>query len=134
MIKQLLSQRGYVKGYFGRRAYLGVDRAYIGLNRVIQGSAADLFKQKMARLFSKANVAKHKGKLALQVHDAVYAHIPLETANIYKEIAHEVVSDCPFRVPVLMDFEMALYNWKNKIKIKYATDIHSEIGKLCFSK
>ena len=133
-IKQLLGQRGYVKGYFGRRAYLGVDRAYIGLNRVIQGSAADLFKQKMGRLFAKEQVAIHKGKLALQVHDAVYAHVPLETANVYKTIAHSIVTDCPFRVPVLMDFELALYNWKNKIKIDYTTDILSEVGKLCFSK
>jgi DNA polymerase I-like protein with 3'-5' exonuclease and polymerase domains len=133
-IKQLLGQRGYVKGYFGRRAYLGMDRAYVGLNRVIQGTAADLFKQKMGQLFSSENKRLHRGQLALQVHDAVYAHVPLETANIYKEIAHRIVTDCPFRVPVLMDFELALYNWKNKIKINYETDILSEVGKLCFSK
>lgn len=133
-IKQLLSQRGYVRGFFGRRAYLGVDRAYVGLNRVIQGTAADLFKQKMGKLFAKDMVAKHHGKMVLQVHDAIYAHVPLEMANVYKQCAFDVVSDCPFRVPVLMDFELALYRWKNKIKINKDTDILQEVGKLCYSK
>lgn len=133
-IKQLLSARGYVKDYFGRRAYLEMRRAYVGLNRVIQGSAADLFKKKMAELF-KACKAKHiPAKLQLQIHDAVYATMPLEYANEYKQLAYDIVTNCTFRVPVLMDFELALYNWKNKIKIDISTDIIQEIGKLCFTK
>lgn len=133
-IKGLLSTRGYVKGYYGRRAYLEIKRAYVGLNRVIQGTAADLFKKKMGELFHKDLCRVHRAKLALQVHDAIYAHVPLETANLYIAHAYNIVTKCDFRVPVLMDFELALYNWKNKIKIDHQTDVHTEIGKLCYSK
>jgi DNA polymerase-1 len=133
-IQQLLSVRGYVKDYFGRRAYLEMKRAYVGLNRVIQGSAADLFKKKMAELFRACKQAGLRAKMNLQIHDAIYATMPLADANAYKDLAHKIVTDCSFRVPVLMDFELALYNWKNKIKITKDTDITAEIGKLCYFK
>ena len=44
MIKQKLRERGYIFDPFGRRYYLGMDRAYVGLNRLIQGWAASMFK------------------------------------------------------------------------------------------
>lgn len=134
MIKGLLRQRGYVKSYYGMHFHLDVDHAYVGLNRVIQGTAATLFKMKIVALFKRLKELNNYARLKLQVHDAVYASVPLEQANQYIQEAHRIVTDCPFRVPVLMDFELALYNWKNKIKIKHTTDVMQEIGKLCFAK
>ena len=133
-IKSLLYTRGYVKSYYGMRAYLEIQRAYVGLNRVIQGSAAYVFKKKVAELFNECKRLGLDVELDLQIHDAVYADMPLEQANAYKELAYKLVRDCPFRVPILMDFELALYNWKNRIKINHDTDITTEIGKLCFFK
>ena len=43
-IKVALRDRGYVFDPFGRRYYLPVSRAYVGLNRLIQGWAASVFK------------------------------------------------------------------------------------------
>jgi DNA polymerase I len=134
MIKDLLTTRGYVKSYYGMRAYLEVQRAYVGLNRVIQGSAAYLFKKKMVELLQACKDRGLDVELDLQIHDAVYADMPLEQANDYIALAYKIVRDCPFRVPVLMDFELALHNWKNRIKIKHNTDVLSEIGKLCYFK
>jgi DNA polymerase I-like protein with 3'-5' exonuclease and polymerase domains len=119
-IKQLLSTRGYVKSYYGMRAYLEVNRAYVGLNRVIQGSAAYLFKKKMTEVMQRCKDEGLDVELDLQIHDAVYADMPIDQGDAYKKIAY--------------DFELALYNWKNKIKIKHDTNILSEVGKLCFSK
>lgn len=133
-IKGLLRQRGYVRSYYGMHFHLDVDHAYVGLNRVIQGTAATLFKKKIVELFKRLKELKNRARLKLQVHDAVYASVPLEQANEYIREAHRIVTDCPFRVPVLMDFELALYNWKNKIKISHTTDVMQDIGKLCFAK
>lgn len=44
MIKQKLRERGYIFDPFGRRYYLEMSRAYVGLNRLIQGWAASMFK------------------------------------------------------------------------------------------
>lgn len=43
-IRDALARRGYVFDSFGRRYYLPVDKAYVGLNRLIQGWAASVFK------------------------------------------------------------------------------------------
>jgi DNA polymerase I-like protein with 3'-5' exonuclease and polymerase domains len=134
MIKGLLRQRGYVRSYYGMHFYLDVDHAYVGLNRVIQGTAATLFKKKIVELFHRLREIGNRARLKLQVHDAVYASVPLEQANEYIREAHRIITDCPFRVPVRMDFELALYNWKNKIKISHNTDVIQDIGKLCFAK
>lgn len=129
-IKQLLRSRGYIKGYYGRYFYLPIDKAYVGLNRVIQGTAADLFKKKMVELVTAARPIGYK--LQLQIHDAMYGIVPLAHAQEYIAMADRIVCDTPFRVPILIDFDLALYNWKNKIKITKDTDVMSEIGKLCF--
>lgn len=134
VIKGLLRQRGYVRSFYGMHFYLPVDKSYVGLNRVIQGTAATLFKMKVVALFKELKQRQLAARLKLQVHDAVYASVPIARANEYIEVAHRIVTDCNFRVPVLMDFEMALYNWKNKMKIKHTTDVLGEIGKLCFVK
>jgi DNA polymerase I-like protein with 3'-5' exonuclease and polymerase domains len=44
MIKQKLRERGYIFDPFGRRYHLELSRAYVGLNRLIQGWAASMFK------------------------------------------------------------------------------------------
>lgn len=133
-IKSLLYKRGYVKSYYGMRFYLEVKRAYVGLNRVIQGSAATLFKEKLVKLHKACTEASIDMAMDMQIHDAVYATVPITQAQRYVEIAHKVVTDCPFRVPVLMDFEIALGNWKNKMKINHDSDVLAEAGKICFVK
>ncbi len=44
IIKAKLRERGYIFDPFGRRYHLPMARAYIGLNRLIQGWAASMFK------------------------------------------------------------------------------------------
>lgn len=133
-IKGLLRQRGYVRSYYGTHFHLDVAHAYVGLNRVIQGTAATLFKKKIVELFTACKQNGIAARLKLQIHDAVYASVPIASANTYVALAHKIVTDCPFRVPVLMDFEAAIYNWKNKIKIKHTDDVLQEVGKICSVK
>lgn len=130
-VKQLLRSRGYIKDYYGRYFYLPVDKAYVGLNRVIQGCAADVFKKKMTEVAVAAKRLDYR--MQLQIHDAMYGILPLQYAQEYVQLVEKTTADTPFRVPLLVDFDLALYNWKNHIKIKSNTDIVSEIGKLCFT-
>ncbi len=44
VIKQKLRERGYIFDAFGRRYHLPMARSYVGLNRLIQGWAASMFK------------------------------------------------------------------------------------------
>jgi DNA polymerase I-like protein with 3'-5' exonuclease and polymerase domains len=49
-IKATLRSRGYIFDPFGRRYYLPMNRSYVGLNRLIQGWAASVFKVGVVRM------------------------------------------------------------------------------------
>ncbi len=71
----LAEARGYVKTMLGRRARFEDDAfTYAALNRVIQGTAADIMKQKLVELH---NSRKETGfKLRFTVHDEVNGDVP----------------------------------------------------------
>lgn len=66
---KLAGERGYVRTILGRRArFPEKERLHSALNRIIQGSAADLFKLKLLRLYrERKTTGIHK--LRLPVHD-----------------------------------------------------------------
>jgi len=99
--REKLPHRGYVKTIIGRRSRFPTSyKTYIGLNRVLQGSGADIMKQKLVELH---NARKDTGFLMrMTVHDAVGgdAQQP-ETLERVKTILNE--QSFPLRVPVIWE-------------------------------
>ena len=92
-IKVALRDRGYVFDAAGRRYYLEISRAYVGLNRLIQGYAATVFKIGFVRnchLFTGAAMGgggvhpvtrrRHMGRSIVNtcIHDEILSEIPYE--------------------------------------------------------
>ena len=86
-------QHGYVETLLGRRRYFPVLRttatgsqAYAirqaaeraAINHPIQGTAADIIKIAMARLYHALNESKHRARMILQVHDELVLEVPEE--------------------------------------------------------
>lgn len=94
------SHRGFVKTILGRRSRFPNNyKTYIGLNRVLQGSASDVMKRKLVELHK---ARKYTGLLLrLTVHDSVTgdAQIP-ETKARVSEILN-AQSFPQLRVPIL---------------------------------
>lgn len=92
--------RGFVKTLLGRRSRFPTNyKTYIGLNRVLQGTAADIMKRKLVELHK---ARKHTGLLMrLTVHDAVCgdAQQP-ETLERLREILN-AQSFPELKVPIL---------------------------------
>lgn len=95
-----LPHRGYVKTVLGRRARFpngfGLHKA---LNRVIQGTAADIMKRKLVELHK---ARKHTGFLMrMTVHDEVCGDSPDTESDrrIMEILNHQSFSD--LRVPIL---------------------------------
>lgn len=114
-IKAVLQSRGYIKNFFGRRYYYPLNLAYIALNALIQGSAADFFKQVLVSLFTQCD---KRVEMVDMIYDACFAVMPIEIAQVYWDLCREVVCKSPFQIPVLIDGEIALYNWGNITKIQ----------------
>lgn len=91
--------RGYVKTIDGRRSrFPNAYKTYIGLNRVIQGSCADIMKRKLVELHRER---KYTGfTMRMTVHDAVSGDATLhETKERVSEILNQQSYD--LRVPIL---------------------------------
>lgn len=104
---------GYVKTMFGRRRYLrdihsrnqvvrgNAERNAI--NAPIQGSAADIIKIAMVRIFKRLNDENFHSKMILQVHDELIFEAEISELEKLKEMvlyemSHATVLDVPLEV------------------------------------
>lgn len=126
-VKDVVIHRGYVKNFFGRRYYYKPEIAYIALNAIIQGTAADFFKLKLCELFEACD---QRVEMVNMIYDSCFAVMPIECAQSYWDLCQKVVCDAPFNVPVLIDGEVALGHWGNITKIKN-NDVLATAGTIC---
>jgi DNA polymerase-1 len=102
-------RRGYVETLFGRRRYVPDLQARVksvreaaermAFNMPVQGTAADLMKLAMVKLFPRLEEAG--GRMLLQVHDELVLEAPKERAEAVARLAKEVMEGVyPLAVPL----------------------------------
>ncbi|RMF60707.1 MAG: hypothetical protein D6746_06460, partial [Bacteroidetes bacterium] len=50
-VQDQVKKHGYVENFYGRRMYVNPKKSYVGVNYIIQSTAADLIKQRMLRCY-----------------------------------------------------------------------------------
>lgn len=93
---EIAREKGYVETIFHRKRFLpdinsrnSVVRGYAernAINAPIQGSAADIIKVAMARIYKRFQAEGIKAKMILQVHDELNFSVPLDEKEIVEEI------------------------------------------------
>ena len=107
-------ENGYVETVFARRRYLpelsssnAMMRAFgerVALNMPIQGTAADIIKIAMIRVWNKLNEQCFKARLIMQVHDELIVEAPEEEARAVAQIVkNEMENAVKMRVDMLAD-------------------------------
>ena len=107
---------GFVKTLFGRirtiselenKNYMirsGAER--MALNTPIQGTAADIIKIAMVKLFDEFNKNNLKSKILVQVHDELVIDCKKDEFDIVKKLLKEVMENViKLEVPLLIDIE-----------------------------
>ncbi|MEW6230798.1 MAG: DNA polymerase I [Chloroflexota bacterium] len=94
--KQEARERGYVSTLLGRRRYLpelkSPNRQLVAatereaINMPIQGTAADIIKIAMVRLYREIQGRGLRSKMTLQVHDELLFEVPEDELGIMKEL------------------------------------------------
>lgn len=92
-------ENGYVETLMGRKRFLAdinsknaVVRGYAernAINAPIQGSAADIIKMAMIRIFNRLEKEGLKSKMILQVHDELNFNVPTDELETVKNIVTE---------------------------------------------
>lgn len=105
---------GYVKTLFERRRYLpelassnGMMRAFgerVARNMPIQGTAADIIKIAMIRVYRRLKEENLQSKLILQVHDELIVEAPeAEAEKAAKIVSEEMENACTMKVRLKSD-------------------------------
>lgn len=109
----IANERGYVKTFLGRRSRFPAsrgpfhrERIHKALNAVVQGTAADLVKLKMVRLYDERQTLGLT--LRMMVHDAFVGDCDDEALPALKEAL--AVQEVALTVPVLYDSKLGS-NW-----------------------
>ena len=111
----VVRRRGYIRTALGRRCHLEDNRAHIAINRLVQGTAADMTKLAMLNLWDAGYLPY------LQVHDEV--DNPIEEGNLKQakdivDIMIATASDMGITVPMKVDVEIGP-SWGETKEIPY---------------
>ncbi len=112
--KEVARQQGYVTTLFGRRRYLpdinsanSVVRGFAernAINAPIQGTAADIIKVAMIRIFQRFKAEGIKSKMILQVHDELnFSVLQEEKEKVERIVLEEMQGAFEMKVPLVAD-------------------------------
>lgn len=119
--KEKAKEKGYVETIMKRRRYLpdihsnnAIVRGYAernAINAPIQGSAADIIKLAMIKVFNRLEKENLQSKMILQVHDELIFDVPKsEKEQMTKLVQEEMEGAIEMIVPMKVEFEFAK-NW-----------------------
>ncbi len=111
---QMARERGFTETLFHRRLVLpdinshnSVVRGYAernAINAPIQGTAADIIKIAMVRVYRRLMADGYKSKMILQVHDELnFTVVPEEKERLQQMVIEEMQSACQLSVPLVAD-------------------------------
>ena len=112
--KQMARSKGYAETFFHRRRYLpdinsrnATVRNFAernAINAPIQGSAADIIKVAMIRIFRRFREEGIQSKMILQVHDELnFSVVPEEKERVQAIVLEEMQHAYALRVPLVAD-------------------------------
>ena len=112
--KKDAKEKAYAETYFGRRRYLpellesnAIRRGFgerVAMNMPIQGTAADIIKIAMIRVFERLKEEYPEAKLIMQVHDELIIEAPENDAeNIAALLKETMENACELSVPLTVE-------------------------------
>ena len=108
--------KGYTETMFGRRRYIPEIKSnnYMvrkfgeraAMNTPIQGTAADIMKIAMIKVYNRIKAENLKSNIILQIHDELLVEAPLEEEEEMKKILQEEMeSAAKLSVPLKVEIE-----------------------------
>ncbi len=112
--KKSAKEKGFAETYFGRRRYLpelqesnAIRRGFgerVAMNMPIQGTAADIIKIAMIRVFERLKDEYPEAKLIMQVHDELIIETPEKDAENVAALLKETMENaCELCVPLTVE-------------------------------
>ncbi|KKK86096.1 hypothetical protein LCGC14_2766680, partial [marine sediment metagenome] len=107
---EVWTNKGWVKNKYGRRRYLELDKTYVAINFLIQGSNADLLKDVFRRIHW--GLDKYDSSVVDLVHDEVISEVSYrETDETIEIIVQEMQTTDRFDIPIKVGLQWSPTTW-----------------------
>jgi len=126
-IKKLLYTNGFIVDIFNRLYHIPIEKAYTGVNALVQGCSANVLKHaiiqvdKFIKYFSKEKLIN----LLLSVHDEliieIHKSIPIWIPYVIKLIMEEILQLIQYEIKVNVDIKYSNTSWATKLPVKFNT-------------
>jgi DNA polymerase-1 len=111
-IQDRIKDNGFIRNPYGRKRRLERDKAYKGMNSLIQGSGGDIMKDKLNQVTK--YLQGKKTRLILTIHDDLTCEVHKDELELIPEITR-IMEDVPrATVPLPVKVEYSDKNWKEK--------------------
>jgi DNA polymerase-1 len=112
-------ETGYVETAFGRELHVPRNKAYMGTNYLIQGTAAGVLKRAQNRVRKVLDDGTGgEAQILLPIHDELVVEWPRKRLNDVPDVLPSIVqvmTNFPeFDIPLKVDMELATVNWADK--------------------
>lgn len=111
-IEGTIGKRGYIFNLYGRRYHLRSDEAYIGINRLVQGSSADMVKITQWRC--NQLLKGTKSFLINSVHDELQFDIHRSELHLVEKIREAMEYFPDMKVGMKVDVDYSHVAWSDK--------------------
>jgi DNA polymerase-1 len=120
-LKEKCLEKGWSETLWGRRRYLPDIKSKninlknfaerLAVNTPIQGTAADIIKVAMIKIFHRITLENLSARMILQVHDELVFEVSQDERDKVKELVlNEMQNVCPLKVPLKVDMSIGV-NW-----------------------
>jgi DNA polymerase-1 len=108
----MLNRRRYIPDINSRNYHSRTFAERVAMNTPIQGSAADIIKVAMVKVYRHLKERKLKTKMLLQIHDELIFDVPEEEVDEAVElIKNDMENAISLKVPLVVDFKKG-YTWE----------------------
>ena len=129
-LRSQLEAVGYVQTDHGRRHYLSSAEAYMAVNRMCQGTAADEVKSCMVAIGEWFNQQYPDCSILLNIHDDLGSEIPIdllhEIAPKYLELMTN--TSIPFAIPLPASLEYTTTRWSDLVEYELTKETSNANG------
>lgn len=113
---------GYLVNLWGRRYYLPPDKAYVGVNRLVQGSCADMLKHVYSNVSEMLVTEDYLTIPLIPIHDEIIYEMPFVEFEVAIPRVWDVMVDVPqFGTPLRVDLSWSPTRWSEKKSLACGT-------------
>lgn len=122
MVAKLAEARGYVRNRFNRRYWIDQHRVYVAVNYLIQGTSADLMKNRIVAIQKYIWENELKSRMLLQVHDEVIFEVHISERHFFMRKMQEMLEEKLLNVHLAADISVGNPGWGTKIEMSWCAD------------